>query len=99
MDFFLELEQDADQDLSLELGRFQDLEHLIELLNATCEGMEYRLEPMEGHGELFLFVEDPVDADDYECGIVEKVGKKAVAFSPAVHQMVMGAYQRYLDSK
>ena len=98
MDIFLDFEQDA-ADLSLELGRFQDLERLVELLNDSFEGTEYRLEAMADRDNLYLFIEDPLHADDYECGIVEKVGKKAVAFSPAVHHMVMGAYQRYLEAQ
>ena len=67
------------------------------LLNQHIEGTEYRLEPVKEHKNMYLFCEDPYSADEYECGIVRKVGKQAVAFSPAVHEMVMNAYQRYLD--
>jgi hypothetical protein len=81
----------------LEIGNFEDLQHLIKLLNQTFEGMEYRLEPVPSQKDTYLFIEDPVREDEYECGVVEKKGKKAYAYSSAVHEMILGAYQRYLE--
>lgn len=80
----------------VEIGNFRDLETLVGLLNkAWAEQFEYRLEPVEGQKDVFLFVEDPLDEDEYECGIVEKRGAKAYAVSDAVYQMIMGAYLRF----
>ncbi len=80
----------------VEIGNFSDLKILVELLNrAWVEEFEYRLEPVEGREGVFLFVEDPLKEDEYECGIVEKRGDKAYAVSDAVYQMIMGAYLRF----
>jgi hypothetical protein len=42
-----------------------------------------------------LFVEDQLSEDEYDCGLVIKQGEKAYAFSEAVYDMIMVAYQRY----
>jgi hypothetical protein len=81
----------------IEIGRFEDLEQLIKLLNETFENMDYRLEPVPAQKGAYLFIEDPVLEDEYECGVIEKKGKKVYAYSPAVHQMILGAYQRYVE--
>lgn len=81
----------------IELGDFKDLETLVGLLNRAFPEMEYRLQELEGQKGTYLFIEDPLDEDEYECGVVQKRGKKAYALSPAVHEMILGAYQRYLD--
>jgi len=82
----------------LEIGNFEDLKHLIGLLNkAFAKDTQYRLEPVATQKGVYLFVEDPVHEDEYECGMVEKRGKKAYAYSSAVHSMIFGAYERYLE--
>lgn len=80
----------------VEIGRWEDLVFLVELLNAACEGIEYRLEKVQDHKNLYLFIEDIKNEDDYSCGFVEKQGKKAIAVSEAVYEMVMGAYARFI---
>lgn len=81
----------------LEIGNFSDLEHLIGLLNDTFKDMNYRLEKVPSQEGSYLFIEDVLAEDEYECGLIEKKGKKAYAISPAVHQMILGAYGRYLE--
>lgn len=81
----------------LEIGNFEDLEHLVGLLNQRFQGTEYRLEAVPHQEKLYLFIEDPLEEDSYECGLVEKKGAKAYAYSNGVYQMILGAYQRYLD--
>ena len=81
----------------LEIGNFADLEHLIGLLNQTFEGMSYRLEPVASQEGTYLFIEDVLAEDEYECGVIEKKGAKAYAISTAVHEMILGAYRRYLE--
>ncbi|MBT4384928.1 hypothetical protein HOD30_04230 [Candidatus Peregrinibacteria bacterium] len=95
MDYLVELAEE--QDILLEIGDFQDLKHLIEILNNVFESVEYRLEKVEGKKDTYLFCEDPDGDDEYECGMIIKMGKKAYAFSPVVHELVLGAYQKYLD--
>lgn len=80
----------------LEIGNFKDLEHLIDLLNETFKEMSYRLEAVPSQEGTYLFIEDPIHEDEYECGVIVKVGKKAYAYSGAVHEMILGAYQDYL---
>ena len=84
-----------DEQSSLLLGRFVDLETLVGLLNSAFEHMQYKLEPVKGQEGMYLFIEDEIRADEYECGLVEKIGDKAYAFSQAVHDMIMSAYDRY----
>lgn len=79
----------------IELGNFKDLETLVGMLNSAWKQWEYRLEPVAGKKGAFLFVEDPLQEDEYECGMITKKGKKAYAFSQDVYDMVMGAYTRY----
>lgn len=81
----------------LEIGAFEDLEHLIKLLNGTFENMDYRLEAIPSQKGAYLFIEDPIHEDEYECGVIIKQGKKAYAYSEAVHEMILGAYNRYLE--
>ncbi len=81
----------------LEIGNFADLEHLIGLLNATFKDMNYRLEEVPSQEGSYLFIEDVLAEDEYECGLIEKKGKKAYAISTAVHEMILGAYSRYLE--
>ena len=83
--------------LMVELGNFTDLQTLVQLLNSAWKQWEYRLEPVEGEKGVFLFVEDPLQEDEYECGMIEKRGAKAYAFSQEVYELVMGAYLRYKD--
>lgn len=81
----------------LEIGEFNDLAYLVKSLSKAWAGLEYRLEKMKGHPNRYLFIEDVLSDDEYECGIVEKIGAKAFAFSPAVHEMIMRAYLRYVE--
>lgn len=99
MDIQVELDDPAllGENISLELGAWEDLEYLVKLLNAASEAVEYRLEKVPHKRGLYLFIEDVLSDEDYACGIVEKHGKKAVAFSPAVHSMIMGAYSSYVE--
>lgn len=94
MEFSLEL---ITGNSKVEIGRFSDLEVLVQLLNLTCEGVEYRLDKIEGYKNLYLFVEDVKSEDDYSCGIVERQGRKAIAASEAVYNMIMGAYARHIQ--
>lgn len=79
----------------VELGKFKDLETLVGLLNSAWKTWEYRLEPVVGQEGVFLFVEDPLQEDEFECGMIEKRGNKAYALSEDVYELVMGAYLRY----
>lgn len=100
MDFILDLDEmsQSTQDLaSLEVGDWEDLEHLVKLLNGAWESREYKLEKVAGKRGMWLFIEDVLSEDEYACGIVERHKGKAIAFSPAVHAMIMGAYQAYVD--
>lgn len=81
----------------VELGKFNDLETLVQLLNSAWKAFEYRLEPVPGQEDVFLFIEDPVKEDEYECGMIQKRGKKAYALSEDVYHLVMGAYLRYKE--
>jgi len=96
MDIVVDLDQG--KKTSLLIGDWEDLEYLVKLLNKAFDDYEYRLEEVPGGKNMYLFVEDPLTEDSYECGIVEKSGKQAYALSEAVHKMVMRAYQRYVDS-
>ena len=95
MDIVVDLDQG--KNTSLLNGDWEDLEYLVELLNKAFDDYEYRLEKVPGGKNVYLFVEDPLTEDSYECGIVERSGKQAYALSQAVHKMVMQAYQRYVD--
>lgn len=81
----------------LEIGQFKDLERLIVLLNQNFPKMNYRLEAVPSQKNSYLFIEDPIEEEEYECGIVMRMGKKAYAYSDAVHAMILGAYQNYLE--
>lgn len=81
----------------IEIGNFKDLETLVALLNRAWADYEYRLEPVEGQKNMFLFIEDPLNEEEYECGIVEKKGSKAYAVSDSVHEMIIGAYLRFKE--
>lgn len=84
------------EERDLTLGRWQDLETLVELLNEAWNGeISYELRPVNGQPDAWLFVEDYDADDEYECGLVNKVGKSAVALSSAVYDLVMGAYWKY----
>jgi hypothetical protein len=85
----------TDTHVLIELGRFEDLMALVELLNESFESHQYRLEKVENRRNYFLFVEDQLSEDEYDCGLVIKQGEKAYAFSEAVYDMIMVAYQRY----
>ena len=80
----------------LEIGNFEDLKHLVGLLNQTFKDAKYRLEALPLQKGSYLFIEDFSDQDEYDCGIVEKMGKKVYG-PPAVHTMIFGAYERYLE--
>jgi len=80
----------------LEIGNFEDLEHLVGLLNKAFKGAQYRLEPLPLQKGSYLFIEDFEDQDEYECGLVERMGKKVYG-APGVHRMIFGAYERYLE--
>ena len=79
------------------VGAFVDLEEMIKLLNQYSEEIEYRLEPVPNQDNVFLFIEDPLAADEYECGVILKDEGQAIAFSEAVYQMVMRAYQHLTE--
>lgn len=81
--------------LMIELGNFKDLQTLVGMLNSAWKQWEYRLEPVSGEKGVFLFVEDPLQEDEYECGMITKQGQKAYALSQDVYDMVMGAYLKY----
>ena len=93
----IELEQEQSQDESLLIGEWADLEYLVNALNGGWEAVEYRLEQVPGGQDFFLFVEDPIREDEYECVIVEKRGSQAYAFSEAVNEMIMKAYLKYVE--
>jgi hypothetical protein len=106
MEILVDIEQG--RDASLLIGNWEDLEYLVRILNEAFEDVEYRLEKVPGGETVYLFVEDPIFEDEYECGIVEKIGAKAkskngkvkaraYALSEKVHIMVMSAYERYVD--
>lgn len=80
----------------IEIGNFKDLEILVDLLNHAFKEMHYRLEPIEAQKGMYLFIEDPLQEDAYECGLVEKRGRKAFAYSSDVHALILGAYGKYL---
>ena len=86
----------SDQDVSLEIGNWEDLEILIEKLNGYFEGYEYRLEKVQSKIGLYIFIEDPLKEDSYGGGLVIKHKGKAYAYSADVHDMIMGAYNKYL---
>lgn len=92
MNLFLDFESDC-----IELGNFEDLEHLVDLLNKAWPGRNYRLEAVPDQKNTYLFIEDPLAEDAYEAGVVMKSDQKALALSGAVYAMIMGAWQRYLD--
>lgn len=81
----------------LEIGQFSDLVYLVSKIGSAWKGVEYRLEELDGEKDTFVFIEDVLKEDEYECGIVRRKGKKAVAFSPAVHKMIMSAYEQYVQ--
>lgn len=93
MDLSIELQQQTD--LGLFVGEFEDLRYLVKLLNGAWESVEYRLEEIEGKKDHYLFIQD--SEDDAEVGVLEKRGKSVFAFTPAVHNLVMEAYGRYVD--
>lgn len=78
----------------IEIGNFKDLEYLVLKLSDAWKGMQYRLEEVESG--TFLFIQDVLSEDDYECGIIHRKRNKAIALSPAVHKMVMSAYNKYV---
>ncbi len=93
----ISIAMESSTDLGLLIGRFEDLEYLLELLNGVWESLEFRLEAIsekEGH---YLFIQDDKSKDTAEVGIVEKRGDKVFAFTPAVHSLIMDAYARYID--
>lgn len=93
LQFSLSLEEES----HMLIGRFQDLEALVDMLNGAWESVDYRLDKVKGQRGTYLFVEDPVGAEEYECGIILKKKGNAYSLSPAVHHMVMGAYNRYVE--
>lgn len=95
MDLSVELEQNTD--LGLLVGRFEDLEYLVEILNGAWESLEFRLEQIKEKAGHFLFIRDEKDTDNAEVGVVEKRGDDVFAFTPAVHSLIMGAYADYVD--
>lgn len=93
----VDLEEAQETDESLLVGAWADLEYLVGVLNKAWESHEYRLELVPGGKDFYLFVEDPIKEDEYECGIVERRGDDAFAFSEAVHEMIMKAYLKYVE--
>lgn len=81
----------------MEIGQFSDLVYLVSKLGSAWNGLEYRLEELDGEKDTYVFIEDVLNEDEYECGIVKRKGKKAIAFSPAVHKMIMSAYEQYVQ--
>ncbi len=81
----------------IELGRFEDLSMLIDLLNETFDAYQYRLERVKKRRDYFLFIEDKLADDEYSCGIVIKKHGKVYALSEAVYDMIMSAYKKYSD--
>ncbi len=79
----------------VKLGSFADLRSLTQILNRAWQDLEYRLEPVPGKKDTYLFVEDPLDEDTYSCGVIKKKGGDAFALSKDVYDLVMGAYSRY----
>lgn len=77
-----------------EIGGFEDLKTLIDLLNQAFSDVQYRLEPVADQKNTYLFIEDPLSKDEYECGIIVKRGLKAYAPSMDVHGLILGAYMR-----
>ncbi|MFA5793052.1 MAG: hypothetical protein WC897_04270 [Candidatus Gracilibacteria bacterium] len=85
--------------LGLLLGQFDDLKTLTILLNEAFSKMEYRLEPMADEKNMYLFVEDPLEEDEYECGIVMERDGKAYALSTDVQDLILGAYMRFKEER
>ena len=82
----------------LEIGEFKDLEKWIKEFNKAWDGkFKYELRPVDKEKGIFVFVEDEDDEDSYECGVIHKIDEKAMALSGAVHEMVLGAFNRYAD--
>ncbi len=96
MDIIVQLEEEGHQ--PVEIGAFKDLETLVELLNMRFPRMKYSLEELPGIEETYLFIEDPLDEDEYQCGLIERKGKKVFAISSDVYDLVIGAYERYLEA-
>jgi len=95
MDISIELQEPTD--LGLYIGKFEDLEYLVELLNGAWESMEYRLESIAEKKGHYLFIEDHKAGDAAEVGVLECRGGSVFAFTPAVHSLVLGAYSRYVE--
>ena len=81
----------------MEIGQFSDLVYLVSKIGSAWKGVEYRLEELDGEKDAYVFIEDVLEEDDYECGIVRRRGTKAIAFSPDVHKMIMSAYEQYVQ--
>lgn len=95
MDLSIELQEPTD--LGLYVGQFEDLEYLTELLNGAWESIDYRLESIAEKKNHYLFIEDHKAGDDAEVGVLERRGDRVFAFTPAVHDLVMRAYDRYVE--
>ncbi|MFT7184527.1 MAG: hypothetical protein ACI9QC_000871 [Oceanicoccus sp.] len=94
MDLTVQLHQETD--LGLLVGDFSDLKHLVKMLNGAWESVEFRFEKMKAKPNYYLFIEDDKSLDNAEVGVVERHGDKVYAFTPAVHDLIMGAYKRYV---
>ena len=95
MDIVVELEDGVGQDLALELGRWVDLEILVDLLNNAGD-CQYDLQKVKGKKNLYMFVEAPFDTDEWGCGMIKKRGALAFAMTSAAHELVIEAYQTYV---
>ena len=95
MDLTVQLHHETS--LGILVGRFEDLEYLVEILNSAWESIEYRFEAMEAKANHYLFIQDPKEENNAEVGVVERRGEEVFAFTPAVHELIMGACARYVE--
>ena len=95
MDISVQLET-ALNEVLLELGRFEDVEVLVDYLNSAWpEQYVYSLKP---DGEDFVFLKTSLKGKKVWSGPVYKKGAKAVV-TPLVHDFIMEEYHRYLEEK
>jgi hypothetical protein len=95
MDLSVQLHHDTS--LGISVGRFEDLEYLVKMLNKAWESVKFRFEEMEGKAGHYLFIRDSKESETAEVGVVERRGEEVFAFTPAVHQLIMGSYEQFVE--
>ncbi|MBU0981330.1 hypothetical protein KKC94_01415 [Patescibacteria group bacterium] len=95
MDILIDWEDDEESSMH-ELGSFQDLVDWISEFNRVWSGkLKYILEQTKEPNE-YLFYEYDTKKKEYSVGTIKKIGEKAHALSAAVHELVIGAFDRYM---